>query len=124
MSNLLDNTSLLARKVCIGVNRYSSARGKAAYMNCLDSYQDNEDSFGQFQVQLRISYDEFMLFAEHKPSVLNPVVVTMEGRLQVFAGQQSFACDKVINVEPFKPSVPKAQPQAQQETKKPELARV
>jgi len=123
MSNLLDNTSLLARKVCIGVNRYSSARGKAAYMNCLDSYQDNEDSFGQFQVQLRINYDEFTLFVEHQPSVLNPVVVTMEGRLQVFAGQQSFACDKVISVEPFKVSKPKEQPQHDTAQKKPEFAK-
>ncbi len=108
MSNPLENTSLLARKVCIGANRYSSARGKAAYMNCLDSYPENDDSFGQFQAQLRISYDEFSLLAPHNPSVLNPVIVTMEGRLQVFAGQQSFACDKVISVEPFKQVTPVA----------------
>jgi hypothetical protein len=99
---MLENTSLLAKKVCIGVNRYSSARGKAAYMNCVDSYQDNEDSMGQFQAQLRIGYDEYTLFQQHKPSVINPVVVTFEGRMQVFAGQQSMACDKVIKVEPYK----------------------
>jgi hypothetical protein len=75
-------------------------------MNCLDSYPENEDSFGQFQAQIRISYDEFSLLAPHKPSVLNPVIVTMEGRLQVFAGQQSFACDKVIKVEPYKVAAP------------------
>jgi hypothetical protein len=111
-SNLLENTSLLARKVCIGANRYSSARGKAAYINCLDSYPDNEDSFGQFQAQLRISYDEFSLLSPHKPSLLNPVIVTMEGRLQVFAGQQSFACDKVIKVELYKPQPVAAAPSA------------
>lgn len=111
MSNPLENTSLLARKVCIGVNRYSSARGKAAYINCLDSYPEGDDSFGQFQAQLRIDYDEFAQFVPHKPSVLNPVIVTMEGRLQVFAGQQSFACDKVIKVEPYKPQpAPAVQP--------------
>jgi len=103
-SNLLENTSLLARKVCIGTNRYSSARGKAAYINCLDSYPEGEDSYGQFQAQIRINYDEFALFTPHKPSLLNPVIVTMEGRLQVFAGQQSFACDKVVKVEPYKPA--------------------
>lgn len=107
-TNPLENTSLLARKVCIGINRYSSVRGKAAYINCLDSYPQGEDSFGQFQAQLRIEYDEFALFAPLKPSVLNPVVVTMEGRLQVFAGQQSFACDKVVKVEPYIPAKPSA----------------
>ncbi len=101
--NPLENTSLIAKKLCIGVNRYSSARGKAAYINCVDSYPAGDDSFGQFQAQLRIEYDEFSLFAPHKPSVLAPVIVTMEGRLQVFAGQQSFACDKVLKVEPYKP---------------------
>lgn len=104
-SNLLENTSLLARKVCIGINRYSSARGKAAYINCVDSYPEGDDSYGQFQAQIRIDYDEFAQFAPHKPSLLSPVIVTMEGRLQVFAGQQSFACDKVVKVEPYKPVV-------------------
>jgi len=108
-TNPLENTSLIAKKVCIGVNRYSSARGKAAYINCLDSYPAGDDSFGQFQAQLRIDNDEFAQFVPFKPSVLNPVVVTMEGRLQVFAGQQSFACDKVIKVEPYKPGTPSAQ---------------
>ncbi len=104
LSNPLENTSLLARKVCIGANRYSSVRGKAAYMNCLDSYPAHEDSMGQFQAQIRITYDEYSLLAPFQVSVLNPVIVTMAGRLQVFAGQQSFACDKVISVEPFKPA--------------------
>jgi len=98
---MLENTSLIAKKVCIGVNRYSSARGKAAYMNVLESYPVGDDSHGQFMAQLRISYDEYSLFVKHQPSFQTPVIVTMEGRMQVFAGQQSLAVDKVISVEPY-----------------------
>lgn len=101
MALLSDNSSVTVKKVCIGANRYSSQRGKAMYINCVDSYPDHEDSSGEFPIQFRCQYDEFALFANHKPSLLKPVVVIMEGQFVSFAGNQQFQPSKIISVAPF-----------------------
>jgi len=97
------NSNVTVKKVCIGANRYSSQRGKAAFLNCVDSYQDSEDNHGEFGIQFRITYDEFSQVAALKPSLLAPVVVTLEGQFQTFAGEQRFTPTALLAVAPFKP---------------------
>lgn len=100
--SLLETTSTI-KQVCIGVNRYQSARGSAMYINCLESYPDEDsDSLGEYQVQHRCSYDDFKVFEGRQPNFFNPMIVTAEGKFEVFAGTKQFTVTKLISVEPYK----------------------
>ena len=92
------------KQVCVGVNRYKSARTEAMYINCLESYEDGlEDSLGEYGVQHRCSYDDYKYFeGAHKPSFLTPMLVTAEGKFEVFASNKQFSVSRIVKVEPFK----------------------
>lgn len=111
MSLLNDSSSVIVKKICIGANRYSSQRGKAAYLNCVDSYPESEDNHGEFGIQFRISFDEFPMVHQHKPGLLNPVVVTMEGAFQTFAGEMRFTPTKLVSAVPYKPQKTDSKPE-------------
>ncbi len=98
----IENVSII-KQVCIGVNRYSSQRGQAMYINCLESYLDDDNSFGEYSVQHRCSYDDFKHFEGVKnPSFHTPMLVTAEGKFEVFAGNKQFTVSRIVSVEPFK----------------------
>lgn len=104
MALLQENSSVTVKKVCFGRNRYISRNGsKAMYLNCLDSYQDDdENSNGEFAIQFRVDYDEWSKFGDLRPSYQDPVVVTMSGQFVMFAGDQQFQPDEILSVKPFK----------------------
>lgn len=103
---LLEQVSTI-KQVCIGVNRYSSARSKAMFINCLESYpSDDENSMGQYSVPHRCAYDDYSHFEHNKPSFFNPMVVTAEGKFDMFAGNKVFTISKIVSVEPYKPAKP------------------
>jgi len=97
----------IIKQVCIGANRYVSARGKAMYINCLESYpSDDDNSLGQYAVQHRCEYDDYNLFLNgKKPSFDNPMIVTCEGKFEVFAGNKQFTVEKIIDVQPVNAAV-------------------
>jgi len=102
---MLEQVSTI-KQVCIGVNRYQSSRGSAMYINCLESYpNDDTNSFGEYAVQHRCDYDDYSKFEGNKnPSFFNPMVVTAEGKFEVFAGNKQFTVERIVSVEPFKRS--------------------
>lgn len=103
---MIEQKSII-KQVCIGANRYVSARGKAMYINCLESYpNDDDNAFGEYSVQHRCNYDDYNMFLDgKKPSFDNPQIVTCEGKFEVFAGNKQFSVEKIIDVQPFKASV-------------------
>ena len=103
---MIEQTSII-KQVCIGANRYQSRNGSAMYINCLESYDDTDsDSLGEYAVQHRCDYDDFSKFEKNPPSFFNPVVVTAEGKFEVFAGNKQFTVEKIVSVEPYKSSKP------------------
>lgn len=110
MALLGDSSSVVVKKICIGANRYSSNRGKASYLNCVDSYPDSEDNSGEFGIQFRINYDEFTEVKKHNPGLLSPVVVVLEGQFVTFAGEQRFQPTKLLSAHPYKAAQPKPEP--------------
>lgn len=98
---MLEQKSII-KQVCVGVNRYQSQRGSAMYINCLESYpNEDQNSLGEYAVQHRCDYDDFKHFDQHKPSFSHPVVVTCEGKFEVFAGTKQFSVTSIIKVEPY-----------------------
>lgn len=98
---LLETVSTI-KQVCIGVNRYSSARAQAMFINCLESYpEDEQNSIGQYQVSHRCSYEDFSHFEKNRPSFFNPMVVTAEGKFEMFAGDKVFTVTRIVSVEPY-----------------------
>jgi len=101
----LQATSII-KQVCIGANRYTSARGQAMYINCLESYQVDDNSIGEYAVQHRCSFDDFKFFeGKNKPSFSTPMVVTAEGKFEVFAGTKQFSISSIVSVTPYKTAV-------------------
>lgn len=105
MALLQESSNVTVTKVCIGRNRYISRNGsKAMYLTCLDSYDDDdENSSGEFAIQFRCDYDEWVKFGDLVPAFDTPLVVTMSGQFVMFAGDQQFQPDEILSVKPFKP---------------------
>lgn len=106
---MLETVSVI-KQVCIGVNRYSSPKSQAMYINCLESYpDDDQNSKGEYAVQHRCDYDDFSHFEKNQPTFQSPQVVTAEGSFQMFAGNKQFTVSRIVHVELYKPSIKQAQ---------------
>lgn len=99
---MLEQVSII-KQVCIGTQRYSSAKSKAMYINCLESYpNEDENALGEYAVQHRCDYDDYKYFEKNQPSFTQPMLVTAEGKFEVFAGNKQFSVSKIVSVEPYK----------------------
>lgn len=93
----------IIQAIVIGANRYISARGSAMYLTALESYEDDEqNSMGEYALQHRCEYEDWHWFEKNRPSYSSPVVVTAEGKFEMFAGNKQLSITKIISVEPYK----------------------